>query len=51
MQARLGSWSLCAALPSVAAAETPSSSPAATASAAASPVLEIAGGRLHDPSA
>ena len=42
MPARLGSWSLRAALPSVATAETPPSSPAAAASAAASSVLEIA---------
>jgi len=44
MPARLGPWSLRAALPSIAAA-TPSSSPAAAASAAASSVLEIAGER------
>jgi hypothetical protein len=42
MSARLGPWSLRAALPSVAAAETPSSSPAAAPPATASSVLEIA---------
>jgi hypothetical protein len=51
MPARLGSWSLRAALPSVATAETPSSSPAAKASAAASSVLEIASEGPRDPHA
>jgi hypothetical protein len=51
MPARLGPWSLRAALPSVAAAETPSSSPAAAASAAASSLLEIASERAQYPSA
>lgn len=50
MPARLGPWSLRAALPSV-AAETPSSSPASAPSAAAPSVLEIAGERPQDPSA
>ena len=48
MPARLGSWSLRAALPSVATAETPPSSPAAAASTAASSVLEIASERPQD---
>jgi len=48
MPARLGPWSLRAALPSVATAETPPSSAAAAASAAASSVLEIASERPQD---
>jgi len=50
MPARLGPWTLRAALPSV-AAETPSSSPAAAPSAAASSVLEIAGEASPGPRA
>src|SRR5471030_3142321 len=48
MPARLGPWSLRAALPSVATAETPPSSAAAAASAAASSVIEIASERPQD---